>query len=32
MTTIPGYDDWKMTPPDADGPECDWCGTGGDIR
>lgn len=32
MTTIPGYDDWKMTPPDADGLQCDWCGAGSEIR
>ena len=30
---IPGYDAWRLAgPPEPDGPTCDWCGTGGDIR
>ena len=30
---IPGYDAWKMAgPPEDNGPQCDWCGTWGDIR
>jgi len=30
---IPGYDAWKLSgPPEWDGPTCDWCGTGDDVR
>ena len=33
MTGIPGYDAWKLaSPPEDDGPQCDYCGTWGDIR
>jgi hypothetical protein len=30
---IPGYDDWKLSgPPEWEGPTCEFCGDGGDIR
>jgi len=30
---IPGYDAWKLSgPPEWEGPTCDGCGSGGDIR
>jgi hypothetical protein len=30
---IPGYDAWKLSgPPEWEGPTCDYCGTGDDIR
>ena len=30
---IPGYDAWKLSgPPEWEGPSCDWCGGGDDIR
>ncbi len=30
---IPGYDAWKLAgPPEADDPQCDWCGNWRDVR
>ncbi len=30
---IPKYDDWRLSgPPEWEGPTCDFCGAGGDIR
>ena len=30
---IPGYDAWRLAgPPEWDGPTCDFCGSGDDIR
>ena len=30
---IPGYDAWKLSgPPEWEGPACDYCGSGEDIR
>ena len=30
---IKGYDAWKLSgPPEWDGPTCDWCGGGDDVR
>ncbi len=30
---IPGYDAWKLSgPPEWEGPTCDYCGAGGDVR
>lgn len=26
------YDERRMTPPEPDGPTCDWCGAEGEIR
>ena len=34
MTQLPkNYDDWRLSgPPEWEGPTCDYCGTGEDIR
>jgi len=30
---LPGYDAWKLSgPPESDGPTCEFCGNGGEIR
>ncbi len=31
--TIPGYDAWRLSgPPEWEGPTCDYCGSGEDVR